>query len=63
MQERRGSRRFARRAGAAGKGLRPLAGVARASGATAQAQQAAGRDDAAATLAPVTVSANPLGWI
>ena len=56
-----GSRRFAR-AGAAGKGLRPLAwALLAASGATAQAQQAAGQADAAATLAPVTVSANPLG--
>ena len=42
--------------------MRPLAwALLAASGATAQAQQAAGQADAAATLAPVTVSANPLG--
>ena len=55
-----GSRRPPRRRGR--KGLRPLAwALLAASGATAQAQQAAGQADAAATLAPVTVSANPLG--
>ena len=59
MQERKRDRGASPAAPARPGRLRPLAwALLAASGATAQAS-----GDAAATLAPVTVSANPLGWI